>query len=387
MARGRRAGTALCVKTLVFSTINHMAAGVLASADAPAARGPGCCFAARVWSAPAADEMWAEYKWRRRTVAEGRRAGGAAERERRLPVATVPPARTARRLSMAAADAAGPAHADPATPAVKMTPRRLCVAPMMDWTDRFDRYFLRQFSKHTWLYTEMVTTGAIIHGDQDRHLQFFKDEHPIALQLGGSDPDALAKCAAIAEGYGYDEINLNVGCPSERVSSGSFGACLMAEPELVRDCVAAMKAAVKVPVTVKHRIGIDDMQSYEELCHFVDTVHQGGCDTFIVHARIAILKGLSPKENREIPPLKYNFVYDLKRDFPHLEIIINGGITDLAQAQLHLKDNKVDGVMIGRSAYHEPFRILRHADRDIYGDPHALVRTRQQVFCVRVAYS
>jgi len=202
---------------------------------------------------------------------------------------------------------------------------------MMDWTDRFDRAFLRKFSKNTWLYTEMVTTGAIIHGNQDRHLQFFKDEHPIALQLGGSDPNDLAKCAAIAETYGYDEINLNVGCPSERVSSGSFGACLMAEPELVRDCVAAMKAVVKVPVTVKHRIGIDDMQSYEQLCNFVSTVHEGGCNTFIVHARIAVLKGLSPKENREIPPLKYDFVYNLKRDFPHLEIIINGGITDLEQ--------------------------------------------------------
>lgn len=286
-------------------------------------------------------------------------------RSRRL-LGTVPPASGARMA------VESPAVALPAS-------RRLCVAPMMDWTDRFDRFFLRSFSKNTWLYTEMVTTGALIHGDQERHLRFFAEEHPVALQLGGSDPAALAKCAALGEGYGYDEINLNVGCPSERVSSGSFGACLMAEPELVRDCVAAMKAAVKVPVTVKHRIGIDNRESYEELCHFVDTVHQGGCDTFIVHARIAVLKGLSPKENREVPPLKYDWVYNLKRDFPHLEIIINGGITDLTQAQGHLEDGKVDGVMIGRSAYHEPFRILGTADRDIYSDPHGFSKTRQQV--------
>jgi len=199
----------------------------------------------------------------------------------------------------------------------------------------------------------MVTTGAIIHGNQDRHLQFFKDEHPIALQLGGSDPNDLAKCAAIAETYGYDEINLNVGCPSERVSSGSFGACLMAEPELVRDCVAAMKAVVKVPVTVKHRIGIDDMQSYEQLCNFVSTVHEGGCNTFIVHARIAVLKGLSPKENREIPPLKYDFVYNLKRDFPHLEIIINGGITDLEQV-IYLRGGGLGSRLIFKK-FHETY--------------------------------
>jgi len=257
--------------------------------------------------------------------------------------------------------------------------RRLCVAPMMDWTDKYDRYFLRQMSKHTWLYTEMVTCGAILHGGiQDRLLGFDPSEHPIAVQLGGSDPADLAKCAAIAEGYGYDEINLNVGCPSERVSSGSFGACLMAEPELVAECVAAMVAAVKVPVTVKHRIGIDKMQSYEELCHFVDTVHKGGCNTFIVHARIAILKGLSPKENRQVPPLKYEWVYQLKKDFPHLEIIINGGIQTLDEAEEHLQH--VDGVMMGRAAYHQPFDVLSAADERIYDDgASGSARSRQEV--------
>eukprot|EP00960_Hanusia_phi_P055074 762862-Hanusia_phi.AAC.1 len=227
--------------------------------------------------------------------------------------------------------------------------RRLCVAPMMDWTDRYDRFFLRLMSKNTWMYSEMVTTSAILNGNQDRLLSFFPQEHPIALQLGGSEPKDLAESARVGESYGYDEINLNVGCPSERVSSGAFGACLMAEPELVRDCVAAMRERVKVPVTVKHRIGIDNLDSYELLCRFVSTVEEGGCRTFIVHARKAILKGLSPKENREIPPLRYDVVHQLKKDFPHLEIIINGGITDLAQARAQLEQASAAGVEVERN--------------------------------------
>jgi len=249
---------------------------------------------------------------------------------------------------------------------------------MMDWTDRYDRYFLRLISKNTWMYSEMVTTSAILNGNQDRLLGFFPQEHPIALQLGGSDPEDLAKCAKVGESYGYDEINLNVGCPSERVSTGSFGACLMAEPELVRDCVAAMRESVKVPVTVKHRIGIDHLDSYDLLCKFVSTVEEGGCKTFIVHARKAILKGLSPKENREIPPLQYHVVHQLKQDFPQLEIIINGGITDLSQARAHLEQG-MDGVMIGRSAYHEPYKILSRADMEIYNDVNGYHKSRQQI--------
>ena len=269
----------------------------------------------------------------------------------------------------------------------ELPPRRLCVAPMMDWTDRHDRYFLRCFSKHTWLYTEMVTCSAILDNEwrKEQHLKFFAAEHPVALQLGGSDPEQLATCAAIGESYGYDEINLNVGCPSDRVSrtKNSFGACLMATPELVARCVAAIKSAVSVPVTVKHRIGIDDMDSYEELCNFVRVVSAAGCSTFIVHARKAILKGkLSPKQNREIPPLKYEYVYQLKRDFPHLEIIINGGVTDLTQAEEHMAKG-VDGVMIGRSAYYDPFRILGTADRIMYGDAGGFEKSRQEVCCAR----
>lgn len=248
---------------------------------------------------------------------------------------------------------------------------------MMDWTDRFDRYFLRLFSKNTWLYTEMITTGALIHGDSHRHLQYHDAEHPIAVQLGGSEPADLAKCAKMCEEYGYDEINLNVGCPSERVSSGSFGACLMAEPDLVAECLAAMAAEVSVPVTIKHRIGIDDQDSYEHLCKFVDTVQsKSPTRTFIVHARTAILKGLSPKQNREIPPLKYHFVHQLKQDFPQLEILINGGINDLPHASTHLQH--VDGVMIGRAAYNTPFQVLAEADRDIYGED-VTPKTRQEV--------
>jgi len=229
----------------------------------------------------------------------------------------------------------------------------LCVAPMMDWTDRHCRYFLRQANSTARLYPEQVTTGALIHGDVPRHLDFSKEEHPVALQLGGSEPEDLARCAKLGEQYGYDEINLNVGCPSERVQRGAFGACLMAEPELVAECVSAMKAAVKIPVTVKHRTGVDAVEQYEFLSKFVDTVSRAGCETFIVHARNAILKGLSPKENREVPPLKYGYVYRLKQDFPHLKIVINGGITRKAEVEEHLRH--VDGVMLGRSAYHDPW--------------------------------
>jgi len=254
--------------------------------------------------------------------------------------------------------------------------RKLSVAPMMDYTDRFDRYFLRQISKRALLYTEMVTTGAIIHGDRDRHLWFEEAEHPIVLQLGGSDPKALAQCAKIGQDYGYDEINLNVGCPSERVSSGFFGACLMAKPDLVAECVGEMTAATRVPVTVKHRIGIDGMESYEELCHFVDTVSRAGCEHFIVHARIAVLGGLSPKQNREIPPLKYDVVHGLKRDFPDLAFTINGGILDLGTAKEQLES--MDGVMIGRAAYHEPWNVLADADHLIYGEEDA-PKTRQDI--------
>ncbi|MBT9099241.1 tRNA dihydrouridine(20/20a) synthase DusA [Methylovulum psychrotolerans] len=247
-------------------------------------------------------------------------------------------------------------------------PRTLCIAPMMDWTDRHCRYFHRLLSKNAFLYTEMVTTGALIHGDHHRFLQYHAAEHPVALQLGGSNPRELAICAKMAEDYGYDEVNLNVGCPSDRVQNGRFGACLMAEPELVAECVAAMAAAVTIPVTVKSRIGIDDKDSYEELVHFVGTVAAAGCRTFIVHARKAWLSGLSPKENREIPPLRYDVVYQLKIDFPHLEIILNGGVTSLAQAETILE--QVDGVMIGREAYQNPF-ILAEADQRLFADNRA----------------
>lgn len=243
--------------------------------------------------------------------------------------------------------------------------RRLSVAPMMDWTDRHDRYFLRLFSRHTLLYTEMVTTGAIIHGDREHLLGFDNSEHPIALQLGGSTPKDLAECCRIAEDWGYDEVNLNVGCPSDRVQNGAFGACLMAKPELVARCLNTMQQAISIPVTVKHRIGIDDLDSYEELHRFIDIVSRAGCHTFIVHARKAILQGLSPKQNRDIPPLKYDWVYRIKREFPALEIIINGGIKTLAQTQAHLE--QVDGVMIGREAYHNPY-ILAEADALLFDD-------------------
>jgi tRNA-dihydrouridine synthase A len=251
-----------------------------------------------------------------------------------------------------------------------MQKRRLAVAPMLDWTDRYYRHFARLISRHTWLYTEMVTTGALIHGDRERFLRFDPIEHPLALQLGGSAPADLARCARMATEWGYDEVNLNVGCPSERVLSGAFGACLMGEPDLVADCVKAMQDAVPIPVTVKHRIGIDQFEDYGFVRDFVGTVaERSGCSVFIAHARNAILKGLSPKENREIPPLRYPYVYRLKADFPDLEILINGGLTDWPGIEQQL--GHVDGVMIGREAYHNPW-LLVEADRRLFGDAHPL---------------
>ena len=237
---------------------------------------------------------------------------------------------------------------------------------MLDWTDRHCRYFHRLLTKQALLYTEMVTTGALLNGDVERHLRFNAFEQPVALQLGGSEPKEMAECARLAEDYGYAEVNINVGCPSERVQKGAFGACLMAEPHLIADCVAAMQAAVNMPVTVKNRIGIDEQQERDSLFNFVETVAQAGCQTFIVHARKAWLKGLSPKENREIPPLNYALVYELKQAFPQLEIIINGGITTLEQCQHHLQ--WVDGVMVGREAYHNPW-LLAQVDSQLYATP------------------
>jgi len=242
---------------------------------------------------------------------------------------------------------------------------KFCVAPMMDWTDRHDRVFLRQFSRHALLYTEMVTSAALKHGDAVYLLQYNAQEHPVALQLGGSDPQELAAAAVLGEKAGYDEINLNVGCPSDRVQSGSFGACLMAEPELVAQCIRSMKSAVNIPVTAKCRIGIDDRDSEAELLDFVGTVAKGGCELFIVHARKAILSGLSPKENREVPPLNYQRVYKVKQAFPDLEIIINGGIASLEEAKQHL--SQLDGVMLGREAYQNPF-ILHAVDSLLFNE-------------------
>jgi tRNA-dihydrouridine synthase A len=232
---------------------------------------------------------------------------------------------------------------------------RMSVAPMMDWTDRHCRVFHRLITRRTRLYTEMVTTGALLHGDVARHLDFDASEHPLALQLGGSEPAELAACARLAQQCGYDEVNLNCGCPSERVQRGAFGACLMAEPDLVRDCVAAMRDAVSLPITVKHRIGLDRGESYAFVRDFVGTVAEGGCGVFIVHARNAWLKGLSPKENREVPPLRHEVVAQLKRDFPRLAFVVNGGITSDAQIDAQLQT--VDGVMLGRHAYHEPWSM------------------------------
>ncbi|MEE9358338.1 tRNA dihydrouridine(20/20a) synthase DusA [Candidatus Vondammii sp. HM_W22] len=250
-----------------------------------------------------------------------------------------------------------------------MLNRKICIAPMLDWTDRYFRYFLRLISRHTLLYSEMITTGALLHGDTHRHLDFNPEEHPLALQLGGSNPDALAKCTLLGSQWGYDEINLNVGCPSDRVQAGKFGASLMAKPSLVADCIKAMRDAADIPVTIKHRIGIDNLDSYQSLTDFVGKVTDAGCQTFIVHARKAWLKRLSPKENREVPLLQYDTVYQLKTDFPKLEIIINGGISTLEQTEQHLAH--VDGVMIGREAYHNPW-LLAEADRRLFDDNHPI---------------
>jgi tRNA-dihydrouridine synthase A len=266
--------------------------------------------------------------------------------------------------------------------AKNLPPRTLSVAPMMDWTDRHCRVFHRQITRHTWLYTEMVTTGALVYGDVERHLRFNEEEHPVALQLGGSDPADLAKSAKLGQEWGYDEINLNCGCPSERVQKGAFGACLMAEPALVADCVKAMRDVVDIDVTVKHRIGIDKMEHYGFVRDFVGTISDAGCTTFIVHARNAILKGLSPKENREIPPLRYEVAYELKREFPQLEIIINGGIKTSDEIAQHLAH--VDGVMMGREAYHNPYAMAGY-DARFYGDA-SPVKSREEVLEAMIPY-
>ena len=262
--------------------------------------------------------------------------------------------------------------AEPTVAAQPHNPWRVSVAPMMDWTDRHCRYFHRLLSRHVLLYTEMVTTGALVHGDVPRHLDFNAEEHPVALQLGGSDPADLARSARLGQQWGYQEINLNCGCPSERVQRGAFGACLMSEPKLVADCVTAMVDVVDVPVTVKHRIGIDKIESYEFVRDFVGTVSEAGCQVFIVHARNAWLQGLSPKENREIPPLRYELVHQLKKEFPHLTIAINGGFTTNTQVLEQL--DVLDGVMLGREAYHNPW-LLASWDAELYGaQPQALSR-------------
>jgi len=253
---------------------------------------------------------------------------------------------------------------------------------MMGYTDRHARYFLRLISRHTLLYTEMVTTGAVLHGDRAQLLKFHPAEHPLALQLGGSDPVELAECAQIAEDSGFDEVNLNIGCPSDRVQSGRFGACLMAEPKLVAECVAAMNARVNIPVTVKCRIGIDDMDEYSGLEHFVETVAAAGCDHFIVHARKAWLKGLSPKQNREVPPLRYDDVYRLKAEHPSLAITINGGIKTQDEIAMHLQ--QVDGVMLGREAYHNPY-LLADVDQRYYASQSPVI-SREQVIIKLIDY-
>ena len=228
---------------------------------------------------------------------------------------------------------------------------------MMDWSDRHCRFFFRQLAPHAIVYSEMLTTGSLIHGNVERHLDFNQAEHPVALQLGGSERTDLAHCAKLGESWGYDEINLNCGCPSERVQRGAFGACLMAEPQLVADCVKAMQDAVSIPVTIKHRLGIDTIEDYDFVRRFIEILTAAGCRTFIVHARNAILKGLSPKDNRQVPALKYDYVYRLKRDFPERRIVINGGITSTAEVTEHLQH--VDGVMLGRRAYHDPFLLTQ----------------------------
>jgi len=260
--------------------------------------------------------------------------------------------------------------------------RRFCTAPMMDWSDRHCRMFWRQLSQHAFLYTEMVTTGALIHGKggPERFIHFYEEEHPVALQLGGSNSQELAQCAKIAQDFGYDEVNLNVGCPSDRVQNNLIGACLMGHPQLVADGIKAMQDAADIPVTIKHRIGIDDQDSYAELSDFVGTIRDTGCKTFIIHARKAILDGLSPKENREIPPLKYDVVKQIKTDFPDLEIILNGGIKTHEEISHHL--SWADGVMLGREAYHNP-TVLLDVDELYYGGEANLSNKKD---CIRKLY-
>lgn len=261
-----------------------------------------------------------------------------------------------------------------ASPSI-LQPAPVSVAPMMDRTDRHFRYFMRQITRRTWLYTEMVTSPAIKHGDRPRLLDYSPEEHPIVLQVGGDDPQDLALCAQVAEEWGYDEINLNVGCPSSRVQSGNFGACLMAQPETVARCVESMRLATSIPVTVKHRIGIDDQDAYEDMARFVDVVSQAGCERFVVHARKAWLQGLSPKENRDVPPLRYEDVYRLKQQFSQLNIEINGGFLTHEQIQPQLE--QVDGVMVGRAAYDNPY-LFAIADRQYYQSS-GYVRSRHEV--------
>lgn len=263
-----------------------------------------------------------------------------------------------------------------------LPPHTLSVAPMLDWTDRHCRFFHRLLTRRTLLYTEMVTTGALAHGDRSRHLDFSPQEHPVALQVGGSDPAELARAARLAQEWGYAEVNLNVGCPSDRVQRGSFGACLMLTPEVVARGVAAMRAATSLPVTVKHRIGVDEHDSYQALTRFVSLVAEAGCSTFIVHARKAWLSGLSPKENREIPPLRYEVVRQLGHDFPGLTFVLNGGVKSLAEAQQHL--SWAGGVMIGRAAYSEPY-LLAEVDRVIFGED-APIPSRREVVLAYLPY-
>ena len=259
---------------------------------------------------------------------------------------------------------------------------KVSVAPMMDWTDKHCRYFFRLLSACTQLYTEMITSKAILRGDKNRLLDYNSSEHPLVLQLGGSDPKEMAQCAHIAKQWGYDEVNINVGCPSDRVLSGSFGACLMKEPDLVASCVESMIDASDIPVSVKSRIGIDDMESYNRLSDFVARIHKKGCQHFIIHARKAWLQGLSPKENRTIPPLKYPWVYQLKRDFPQLKITLNGGVTECNEVVKHL--DHVDGVMLGRAIYHQPY-LLADIDSKVFGIK-GIFRTREQVLVDYMTY-
>lgn len=279
--------------------------------------------------------------------------------------------------------------------ASELSPWRACVAPMLDWTDRHCRYFHRLLTPHARLYTEMLTTGALVHGSMTRFLDYNEQEHPVALQLGGSEPADLAHCAKLAQQWGYDEVNLNCGCPSERVQRGAFGACLMSEASLVADCVKAMIDAVggdpKVPITVKHRIGVDKIESYDFVRDFVGTVAQAGCQVFIVHARNAWLKGLSPKENREIPPLRYEFVHRLKQDFPHLTIVLNGGMADNAACVDQLRAGAVidgvalDGVMVGRAAYHTPWMMTDWAEL-LFNEAQPLPMRREAIESAMVEY-